>query len=62
MNKFTELESEAAQLLYKQTLEEARQLCACYSTAVDHDAATIAALLLALELAGGKHFIKPQEE
>jgi hypothetical protein len=33
-----------------------------YAEFADLRAATIALLLLALELAGGKHFIKPQED
>ena len=57
MNKFEESEIIEAALL----LEHAQSATEAYAP-LEPEAATIAVLLLALELAGGKHFIKPQEE
>lgn len=57
MNKFEESEIIEASLL----LEHAQSAAESYAP-LDSEAATIAVLILALELAGGKHFLKPQEE
>ena len=56
MNQYSESEAIEAALL----LEHAQSAAECYAP-LDAEAATIAALLLALELAGGACFIKPQE-
>jgi hypothetical protein len=58
MNKFEQSESNAAKILAQDAVQHANS----YAEFADLRAATIALLLLALELAGGKHFIKPQED
>jgi len=58
MNKFEQSENNSAKLL----AQDASHHASSYAEFADLSAATIAVLLLALELAGGKHFIKPQEE
>ena len=66
MNKFETLEEQAAQLLIDSLATHVVALAGItatqYAEPADLEAATIALLLRALELAGGSKFIKPQEE
>lgn len=58
MNKFEQSENNAAKILAQDAAHHANS----YADSGDLRAATVAVLLRALELAGGKDFIKPQEE
>lgn len=58
MNNFTKQEEYHAVCV----IESAKSRASDYADFEDHEAATIALLLRVLELAGGKHFIKPQGE
>lgn len=58
MNQFTQSETNAAKIIAQDATYHAKS----YADFADLSAATIALLLRALELAGGSHFIKPQEE
>ncbi|WP_395005808.1 hypothetical protein [Undibacterium sp.] len=58
MNKFEQVEINAARIIAQDAAHHASR----YADFADLSAATIAVLLLALEIAGGKHFIKPEED
>lgn len=66
MNKFEFLEEQAAICLNEYLATRVvclADICATqYAEPADLEAATIAVLLRALEIAGGSKFIKPQEE